>query len=59
MRISFYTLGCKVNQNETGALQQLFLAAVDDVNDGKRVVHLMIPSFFKIAFTLYHQAGDV
>ena len=41
------------------ALQQLFLAAVDDVNDGKRVVHLMIPSFFKIAFTLYHQAGDV
>ena len=25
MRISFYTLGCKVNQNETGALQQLFL----------------------------------
>ena len=24
MRASFYTLGCKVNQNETGALQQLF-----------------------------------
>ena len=24
MRVSFYTLGCKVNQNETGALQQLF-----------------------------------
>ena len=24
MKASFYTLGCKVNQNETGALQQLF-----------------------------------
>lgn len=24
MRVSFYTLGCKVNQNETGALQQMF-----------------------------------
>lgn len=26
MRVSFYTLGCKVNQNETGALAQLFEA---------------------------------
>jgi threonylcarbamoyladenosine tRNA methylthiotransferase MtaB len=26
MRVSFYTLGCKVNQNETGALEQLFEA---------------------------------
>lgn len=26
MRVSFYTLGCKVNQNETGALAQLFAA---------------------------------
>ena len=24
MRVCFYTLGCKVNQNETGALAQLF-----------------------------------
>lgn len=24
MRVSFYTLGCKVNQNETGALERLF-----------------------------------
>ena len=24
MRATFYTLGCKVNQNETGALAQLF-----------------------------------
>lgn len=24
MKVSFYTLGCKVNQNETGALAQLF-----------------------------------
>ena len=24
MRVCFYTLGCKVNQNETGALSQLF-----------------------------------
>lgn len=27
MRVSFYTLGCKVNQNETGALAQLFEAS--------------------------------
>ena len=26
MRVSFYTLGCKVNQNETGAMEQLFEA---------------------------------
>ena len=24
LKIAFYTLGCKVNQNETGALAQLF-----------------------------------
>ena len=24
MRVTFYTLGCKVNQTETGALAQLF-----------------------------------
>ena len=24
MKVAFYTLGCKVNQNETGAMQQLF-----------------------------------
>ena len=24
LKITFYTLGCKVNQNETGALEQLF-----------------------------------
>lgn len=39
MRVSFYTLGCKVNQNETGALEQLFcqngytLAAGDEAAD--------------------------
>ena len=27
MKVSFYTLGCKVNQHETGAMQQLFLDA--------------------------------
>lgn len=27
MKVSFYTLGCKVNQHETGAMQQLFLNA--------------------------------
>lgn len=27
MRVSFYTLGCKVNQNETGAMAQLFEAS--------------------------------
>lgn len=27
MKAAFYTLGCKVNQNETGALQQMFRAA--------------------------------
>ena len=26
MRVCFYTLGCKVNLNETGALEQLFRA---------------------------------
>lgn len=25
MKVAFFTLGCKVNQNETGALEQLFL----------------------------------
>ena len=24
MKVAFYTLGCKVNQNESGALAQLF-----------------------------------
>jgi len=24
LKVAFYTLGCKVNQNETGALAQLF-----------------------------------
>ena len=24
MRVCFYTLGCKVNLNETGALEQMF-----------------------------------
>lgn len=32
MKVAFYTLGCKVNQNETSALQQLFL------QDGYEVV---------------------
>ncbi len=27
MKISFYTLGCKVNQNETGAMEQLFCSS--------------------------------
>ena len=26
MRFAFYTLGCKVNLNETGALEQMFRA---------------------------------
>ena len=26
MRVCFYTLGCKVNLNETGALEQMFRA---------------------------------
>lgn len=39
MRVSFFTLGCKVNQNETGAMEQLFcqngytLAAPDETAD--------------------------
>lgn len=39
MKVAFYTLGCKVNQNETGALEQLFcdngfsLAAPDEEAD--------------------------
>ena len=27
MRVCFYTLGCKVNLNETGALEQMFRSA--------------------------------
>ena len=27
MKVAFYTLGCKVNQNETGAMEALFVAA--------------------------------
>ena len=27
MRVCFYTLGCKVNLNETGALEQMFRGA--------------------------------
>lgn len=34
MKVSFYTLGCKVNQNETGALQQLFYENGFEVVDG-------------------------
>lgn len=40
MRVSFYTLGCKVNQNETGALAQLFEASgytVVDTEEGADV----------------------
>ena len=39
MRVSFYTLGCKVNQNETGALEHLLcqngytLAGPDEAAD--------------------------
>lgn len=39
MKVAFYTLGCKVNQNETGALEQLFcqngftLAAPEEAAD--------------------------
>lgn len=36
MKATFYTLGCKVNQNETGALEQLFSnAGYDVVPDGE------------------------
>ena len=31
MKASFYTLGCKVNQSETGALEQMFMEAGYDI----------------------------
>lgn len=31
MKVAFYTLGCKVNQNETGALQQMFTSAGHEI----------------------------
>ena len=37
MRVCFYTLGCKVNLNETGALEQMFRSAgFTIVPEGKR-----------------------
>ncbi len=37
MKVSFYTLGCKVNQNETGSLAQLFIQnGFDIAQDGEK-----------------------
>ena len=33
MKLSFYTLGCKVNQYETQAMEQLLLAAGHEIGD--------------------------
>ncbi len=52
MKVAFYTLGCKVNQNETGALEQLFcdngfsLAAPDEEAD----VYIVNSCILKVAF---------
>ena len=48
MRVCFYTLGCKVNQNETGALAQLFEQngfTVVEEKDGcnRRCAYCVIP----------------
>ena len=47
MRVTFYTLGCKVNQNETGALAQPFAALlVAEVRHGAAVDDVDIRTFF-------------
>lgn len=42
MRVSFYTLGCKVNQNETGALAQLFEASGYTVVDTEEAADVYV-----------------
>ncbi len=42
MKVSFYTLGCKVNQNETGALQQLFYENGFEIVEGAEVADVYI-----------------
>lgn len=42
MRVSFYTLGCKVNQNETGALAQLFEASGYTVVDTEEAADIYV-----------------
>ena len=50
MKVAFYTLGCKVNQNETGAMQQLFsengfpLAQPDEPADVYTATSCTVPS---------------
>ncbi|MEG0803845.1 MAG: tRNA (N(6)-L-threonylcarbamoyladenosine(37)-C(2))-methylthiotransferase MtaB [Pygmaiobacter sp.] len=42
MKVSFYTLGCKVNQNETGALQQLFYEHGFEIVEGTCVADVYV-----------------
>ena len=42
MRVCFFTLGCKVNQNETGALQQLFHEHGYDIIDGEDIADVYV-----------------
>ena len=41
MRVCFYTLGCKVNQNESGALARLFAQNGYTVVDGEADVYIV------------------
>ena len=50
MRVCFYTLGCKVNQNETGALAQLFEQNGFTVVEEKDGVGLIPNISYKIYF---------
>ena len=42
MRVAFYTLGCKVNQYETQALEQLFAARGHELVpfEGLSLIHI-------------------
>ena len=42
MKVSFYTLGCKVNQHETGALQQLFYENGYEIVNGADVADVYV-----------------
>ena len=61
MRVTFYTLGCKVNQNETGALAQLFeengyTVLKLDVDDGSQT---MVVGCIPYTVVSYEEGADV
>ena len=42
MKVAFYTLGCKVNQNETSAMQQLFASNGFTIATGKEIADIYV-----------------